>query len=315
VVLGVVVKLLTNPIVLRMALVFVAGSFAFVVGLLLMKRMRRSISDEASFSDASASSASESFPLHTYHAVIQQLKQQKHELQSLQVAERRRARTSENISAAVLANLSSGVLFFTPNGLVRQANASAKQILGFASPTGMSASEIFREAELISSSQTTYANLAEAVNAGLREKTRFQRLEARYRTPAGEERALDITISPVHAPDSEAPGAAGPGMAGQGVAGLGVACLGVACLINDRTEVTEIRRQEELRGELSAEMALGLRNSLTTIAGYAQQLAASREPELARQLASDIAVEAAHLDRTIGGFLAGAKGARAGSKA
>jgi nitrogen fixation/metabolism regulation signal transduction histidine kinase len=305
VVLGVVVKLLTNPIVLRMALVFVAGSFAFVVGLLLMKRMRRSISDEASFSDASTSSVSESFPLHTYHAVIQQLKQQKHELQSLQVAERRRARTSENISAAVLANLSSGVLFFTPNGLVRQANASAKQILGFAAPTGMSASEIFREAELISSSQTTYANLAEAVNAGLREKTRFQRLEARYRTPAGEERALDITISPVHAPDSEAPGAAGPGMAG----------LGVACLINDRTEVTEIRRQEELRGEMSAEMALGLRNSLTSIAGYAQQLAASREPELARQLASDIAVEAAHLDRTIGGFLAGAKGARAGSKA
>jgi len=304
------VKLLTNPIVLRMALVFVAGSFAFVVGLLLMKRMRRSISDEASFSDASTSSVSESFPLHTYHAVIQQLKQQKHELQSLQVAERRRARTSENISAAVLANLSSGVLFFTPNGLVRQANASAKQILGFASPTGMSAAEIFREAELISSSQTTYANLAEAVNAGLREKTRFQRLEARYRTPAGKERALDITISPVHAPDSEAPGAAGPGMAGQGVAGLGVACL-----INDRTEVTEIRRQEELRGEMSAEMALGLRNSLTTIAGYAQQLAASREPELARQLASDIAVEAAHLDRTIGGFLAGAKGARAGSKA
>jgi len=304
------VKLLTNPIVLRMALVFVAGSFAFVVGLLLMKRMRRSISDEGSFSDASASSASESFPLHTYHAVIQQLKQQKHELQSLQVAERRRARTSENISAAVLANLSSGVLFFTPNGLVRQANASAKQILGFASPTGMSAAEIFREAELISSSQTTYTNLAEAVNAGLREKTRFQRLEARYRTPAGEERALDITISPVHAPDSEAPGAAGPGMAGQGVAGLGVACL-----INDRTEVTEIRRQEELRGEMSAEMALGLRNSLTSIAGYAQQLAASREPELARQLASDIAVEAAHLDRTIGGFLAGAKGARAGSKA
>ena len=303
-------KLLTNPIVLRMALIFVAGSFAFVVGLLLIKRMRRSISDEASFSDASASSASESFPLHTYHAVIQQLKQQKHELQSLQVAERRRARTSENISAAVLSNLSSGVLFFTPNGLVRQANASAKQILGFASPTGMSAAEIFREAELISSSQTTYANLAEAVNAGLREKTRFQRLEARYRTPTGNERTLDITVSSVHAPDGEAPGAAGPG-----VAGLGVACLGVACLINDRTEVTEIRRQEELRGEMSAEMALGLRNSLTTIAGYAQQLAASREPELARQLASDIAVEAAHLDRTIGGFLASAKGARAGSKA
>jgi PAS domain-containing protein len=305
------VRLATNPIVLRMVLVLVTAGFAFLVGLLLMRRMRRSISEEGSFSDTPSSvSASESFPLHMYHAVIQQLKQQKHELQSLQLVERRRAKTSENISAAVLSNLSSGVLFFTPNGLVRQANASAKQILGFASPAGMSAAEVFREAELISASDGAYASLAEAVNISLREKKRFQRLEAQYRTPAGEERTLDITVSSVHSADSDVLGAAGPG-----VAGPGVACLGVACLINDRTEVTEIRRQQELRGEMSGEMALGLRSSLTTIAGYAQQLAASRDPELARQLASDIAAEAAHLDRTIGGFLAGAKAARAGSKA
>lgn len=286
-------RLATNPIMLRMALVFVAAGFAFVMGLLAMRRMRRSISEEASFPETRG--PAESFPLHTYHAVIQQLKQQKHELQSLQLVERRRARTSENVSAAVLSNLSSGVLFFTPNGLARQANASAKQILGFGSPTGMSAAEIFREAELISASGGNYTSLAEAVNVSLREKTRFQRLEARYRTPSGEERSLDITVSSVHAPDSEV--------------------LGAACLINDRTEVTEIRRQQELRGEMSAEMALGLRNSLTTISGYAQQLAASRDPELARQLAADIAAEAAHLDRTIGGFLAGARAARAGSKA
>ena len=286
-------RLATNPIMLRMALVFVAAGFAFVTGLLLMRRMRRSLSEEASFPDPP--SASESFPLHTYHAVIQQLKQQKHELQSLQLVERRRAKTSEKISAAVLSNLSCGVLFFTSNGLVRQANSSAKQILGFASPAGMSAAEIFREAELTSASDGAYSNLAEAVNVSLHEKTRFQRLEARYRTPAGEERALDITVSSVHAPDSEV--------------------LGAACLINDRTEMAEIRRQQELRGEMSAEMALGLRNSLTTIAGYAQQLAASRDPELARQLAADIAAEAAHLDRTIGGFLASAKAAKAGSRA
>jgi PAS domain-containing protein len=300
------VSLATNPMVLRMVLVLVTAGLAFIVGLFLMRRMRRSISEEGTFSDTPSSvSASESFPLHMYHAVIQQLKQQKHELQSLQLVERRRAKTSENISAAVLSNLSSGVLFFTPNGLVRQANASAKQILGFASPAGMSAAEVFRKAELISASDGAYASLAEAVNVSLREKKRFQRLEAQYRTPAGEERTLDITVSSVHAPDSEVLGAACSG----------VVCLGVACLINDRTEMTEIRRQQELRGEMSGEMALGLRSSLTTIAGYAQQLAASRDPELARQLASDIAAEAAHLDRTIGGFLAGAKAARAGSKA
>ena len=286
-------RLLTNPIVLRMVLVFVAAGFAFVTGIFLMRRMRRSFSEDGAFPEVP--SAAESFPLHTYHAVIQQLKQQKHELQSLQLLERRRAKTSENISAAVLSNLSSGVLFFTANGLVRQANISAKQILGFASPAGMSVAEIFRQAELISATQTTYANLADAIASSLREKTRLQRMDARYRTPSGEERTLDITLSSVKAADGE--------------------ILGMACLINDRTEMAEIRRQQELRGEMSAEMALGLRNSLTTISGYAQQLAASRDSGLARQLASDIAAEAAHLDLTIGGFLAGAKAARAGSKA
>jgi len=277
---------------LRVVMMFVAAGFAFVLGMLVIRRMRRSITEEASFGDAPV--APESFPLHTYHAVIQQLKQQKHELLSSQREERRRAKTSENISAAVLSNLSSGVLFFTPNGLVRQANGSAKQILGFASPVGMSAAEMFRDAELISVSDGAFANVAEAVDASLREKIRFRQMEARYRTPAGEERILDVTVSSVQTPDMEV--------------------LGAACLINDRTEMTQIRRQQELRGEMSAEMALELRNSLTTISGYGQQLAASRDAELARQLAADIAAEAAHLDRTIGGFLASAKAARAGAK-
>jgi signal transduction histidine kinase len=159
----------------------------------------------------------------------------------------------------------------------------------------MSAAELFRDAELVSVSEGAYANVAEAVDTGLREKTRFCRLEARYETPAGEQRALEITVSDMHTQDGES--------------------LGAACLINDQTEMVEIRRQQELRGEMSAEMALALRTSLTTISGYAQQLAASRDAELARQLATDIASEAAHLDRTIGGFLAGAKAARAGLKA
>ena len=50
-------------------------------------------------------------------------------------------------------------------------------------------------------------------------------------------------------------------------------------------------------------MALQLRTSLTTISGYAQQLANSRDSELAKQLAGDIAHEAAQLDHSIGGFL------------
>lgn len=286
-------KLLGNPIVVRMLVVLFAATFAFVIGLVIMRRMRRSITEEAAVDEVSPSA--ESFPLHTYHAVIQHLKQQKHELQSLQQVERRRARTSENVSAAVLSNLSCGVLFFTGNGLVRQVNAAARHILGFASPAGMDATEIFRDASLRSTSDGSFKNVAEAIQASLREKTPYRRLSARYFTPARQERALDITVTAVHAPDGEV--------------------LGAACLINDQTEIAQIRRQQELRGEMSAEMALELRNSLATISGYAQQLAASRDQELARQLAADIAAEAAHLGRTIGGFLAGARAAKSAAEA
>ena len=86
-------------------------------------------------------------PLNLYNTVIQQLKQQKHELQVQSQAEQHRARTSENFSQAVLSNLSCGVLVFGANGLVKTSNPAAKAILGFGSVNGMSAGDIFRGGE------------------------------------------------------------------------------------------------------------------------------------------------------------------------
>jgi nitrogen fixation/metabolism regulation signal transduction histidine kinase len=276
-----------------MAVVLFVSGFGLWVATMLLRRMRRILTEESFMVDATPEL--EQFPMHTYNAVIQQLKQQKHELLSVQQVERRRAKTSENISAAVLSNLSSGVLFLTTNGLVRTANAAAKNILGFAAPVGMSVSEIFRDARL-SSSPDSQETLAVVVQASLRAPSlRTQRaprsVEADYITPSAEQRILEVTVSPVYTPAGET--------------------LGAACLITDKTEFALIQRLEELRGEMSAEMALALRNSLATISSYAQQLSVSRDQAEVRQLAIDIVSEAADLDHTIGGFLAGAKAAKA----
>ena len=271
-------SLLTNPIVLRMFALFFVALFAFFAGRLAIRHLRASLTEEVVASTPAVPSA-ESFPLQTYNAVIQQLKQQKHELESENQAEKRRAKTSENISSAVLSNLPCGVLFFTPNGLLRQSNGAARRILGLASPTGMSIAEIFRDATTSDS-----RSLVEHLNASARAKSAHKLLEARYVSPSAEEKALEVTAAPVSAQDGE--------------------LLGMACLINDKTDLARMRRQQEEHGEISAEMALALRNSLASISGYAQQLAASRDPELARHLAADVAAEAAHLDRTIGSFLA-----------
>jgi len=287
-----VVRLLTNPLVLRAVLVLIAAGGAFVMAIGLMRSLRRKIAAEADL-DCVTTSKLEAVPFHLYNTVIQQLKQQKHELQVQTLSEQRRARTTENFSQAVLSNLSSGVLVFGLNGLVRQANPAAKEILGFNSPSGMSAEDIFRDAAVCSTdSSAVYSDglgswpgrLTEEVHAVLREGSKCRQLEADYTTPAGQKLRIAVTVSPVPAVDGS--------------------LLGAACLISDRSEFERMRHQQQLQGEISAEMALELRTSLSTIAGYAQQLARNRDAELAPQLAADIAGEAARLDRRIGGFLA-----------
>ena len=267
---------------LRMALGLFISGFACLVGIVLVRRLRRTFTDEGSLEDVRPKP--ERFPMHAYNAVIQQLKQQKHELATAQQAERRRAKTSENISAAVLSRLPSGVMFFAGNGLVRQANTAARQILGFASLAGMSADEIFRDATLAPRAGLP-AKVTDAIQTALHGEVPARGLQAHYITPVGDHRMLDISLTPVFATAGET--------------------LGAACLINDKTEMAEIQQQQELRGELSAEMALALRTSVATISGYARQLATGRDPEQTRRLADDIILEAAQLDHTIGGFLAG----------
>ena len=286
------VNLLGNPLVLRAVLVLFAAGTAFVFAIWLMHRFRQSIAAESDLGCAGPPSL-ENLPLHLYNTVIQQLKQQKHELQLQTLAEQRRARTTENFSQAVLSHLSSGVLVFGLNGLVKQANPAAKEILGFHSPSGMSVEDIFRDAVVCSADSSvvcadglgdTPGRLTEEVNAVLREGSKCRQLEADYTTPTGHSLRIAMTVSPVPAVDGS--------------------LLGAACLISDRSEFERIRHQQELHGEISAEMALELRTSLATIAGYSQRLARNHEPELASELAADIASEAARLDRHIGGFLA-----------
>jgi len=151
----------------------------------------------------------------------------------------------------------------------------------------MNAEEIFRDTQ--AQSAAGQRPLAESIRYALRDGTLLRQVKAEYVTPAGEHREIQVTVSRVTAADASS--------------------IGATCLITDQTQIAQILRQQDMRREMSAEMALALRNSLVTISGYAQQLAQNRDPEVARQLAADIAAESAHLDRTIGGFLAGASAA------
>jgi nitrogen-specific signal transduction histidine kinase len=215
--------------------------------------------------------------------VIQQLKQQKFELQTEQQSQRRRAKTSEQITSAVIANLPCGVVFVSPNGLIKQANTAARRILGFASPLGMGLDELFRDASYVLNSGES-GRIADLFKQALKGETPPP-FEGRYNIASGEERALGITLIPLGAPSSET--------------------LGVASVITDESSTADSRRAQLLHGEISAEMALELRSSLATIRESAQQMSATNDQRSLANFSTDISSEAERLERLVGGFLAG----------
>lgn len=292
--------------VLRMAALLFAALAAFGLGLFIIRRLRKNLVAEPDELNQ-APLAAEGLPVHAYHAVIQQLKQQKHELSAQQLAERRKAKASDTLSSTILSNLSCGVLFLNTSGLVRQTNAAARKLLGFASPVGLHSSDLFRSARLrpengilpaisektTSEAATSEITVEQALAPALAGKSAVRGLLLNYITRDGENHVIELTASPVLAEDAS--------------------LMGTTLVLTDKTDIERIRHEQKLRQEISSELARGLRDSLTTIAGYAQQLACSRDADLGRQLANSIAQEAAQLDRTIGSFLGGARAATTSS--
>jgi len=286
-------RALANPVVIRMLIGLMAAAFALVVGIILIRKLRSEISEETVPEPMRASDPL--FPLQTYHAVIERLKEQEKQLQELRRAENERARASENISAALLSNLPSGVLLFNPKCLVQQANPAAKNILGYASMSGLHARDVFRGARLLNRGEadSAPATPTTAVEAALCQGTLLRRLETEYATPAGEERVLGLTVSPVLSADGKS--------------------LGAACLISDLTEINHLSRQVRMRenlaslGEMSAGIAHEFKNSLATISGYAQMLAVEEHLEVVHDFARKIESETGNLARVVTDFLAFAR--------
>ncbi len=269
-------------------LLLIAGAGAFIIGVFLIRRMRQEL---VGTRDTSPRAESPAFAMQAYNAVIQQLKEKETELQRLRQTATERASATENISAAVISNLPSGVALFGANGLVQQANPAAKEILGYATASGLHARDLFRGASNVRGEAFAeeLGALPAVIDACLKNGRVFRRLEADYATPTGLKRVLGITVSPVTANTGER--------------------LGAACLITDLTQVTELSRQLRMReqlaamGEMTAGMAHEFKNSLATIAGYSQMLADESNPDTIRQFAGKIRGETSALTKTVTEFL------------
>jgi signal transduction histidine kinase len=304
-------QLLHNPLVIKLAALLVLLVATLVVAMLIIRHLRSTLVEASEDKGSRVGTNDNAFTLAAYEGVIRKLKEQEKELERLRRADREQANESASMSETVLSNLSSGVVLFNNANLVRQANPAARSLLGYQSASGLHARDIFRGVSQVRLSlpsadfsaevaeqtvdwkQPGPAPLVEAVAASTKEGALFRRIEADYRTPAGENRVLGITISPVR--------------------NYGGDTVGAAALLSDLTEITNLGRQMRLResmaalGEMSAGIAHEFKNSLATISGYAQMLERDVSAGSGQQFAGKIATETSSLARIVNDFLQFAK--------
>jgi signal transduction histidine kinase len=292
---------LTNPIVIKMLATAFIALAALAIFVWIIRTLRHRVTTPTGDVLRPSLENTTGFTLAAYQGVIQRYKEQEKELAGLREAERQRAVSMEKVSAAVLSQLSSGVLVFNSMGLLQQANPAARTIFGYSSPLNFHARDLFKGVSAVRNPDGTPAAgdagpapLLQALDRCIRQAEAAHRLEADYTTPAGDRRVLGITLSPVR--DAQARGA--------------------ACLVSDLTEFIAMGRQMRLRenlaslGEMSAGIAHEFKNSLATISGYAQMLSTNDHQPTARGFAQKIANEASNLTSVVTDFL---KFARPGS--
>lgn len=303
-------QLFHNPLVLKLAGLMIVVVGALIIAMLVIRHLKNTLVSSQEKQPRVAAN-DYAFTLAAYEGVIRKFKDQEKELERLRRTDREQANESASMSEAVLSNLSSGVVLFNNANLVRQANPAAKVLLGYQSVSGLHARDIFRgvsgvrlpmpAADFSSevAEQTVEWNAAEsepllqAIAACIKEGALFRRVEADYRTPAGESRVLGITISPVRSYAGDT--------------------IGAAALLSDLTEITNLAQQMRLResmaalGEMSAGIAHEFKNSLATISGYAQMLQREASAGIGQQFANKIADETTALARIVNDFLQFAK--------
>jgi len=150
-------KVLTNPIVINMlAIAFIAlAALAIFVWILRTLRHRVTIPTSEVLRPSLENTAG--FTMAAYQGVIQRYKDQEKELAGLREAERQRAVAMEKVSAAVLSQLSSGVLVFNSMGILQQANPAARTIFGYSSPLNFHARDLFKGVSAVRNPNGTQA--------------------------------------------------------------------------------------------------------------------------------------------------------------
>jgi PAS domain S-box-containing protein len=255
-----------------LAAVQAAGVCCLVLLVLLFARWllapyRQLMSSAAAAAGGGEAVEAEDDLLATFQRVTEKLQAQEDELVRLR-GNAAGAEASGLPAESLAASLTSGMLAFDAQGVVRLANPAALQILGVnrAEVSGKMLPSLFEGS----------TPLGRLLSEALRDQAPRSREMVPFRRADGREIHLGVGVSPMDGP------------AGGG---------GLVCLLSDLTEIRHLRDRVALKenlshlGELSAGIAHEFRNSLATLQGYARLMERSEgneASELARLILREV---------------------------
>jgi len=200
------VKLLTNPLGMRIigaAVVAILAMLLFAVALRLLRRMV-----ESSSTTRRDEGGDSGLAMMAYQGVIERLKQQEKELATLRGNERQQASAAEKLNSAILSAIPCGVVVLNRMGIVQLANPAARSILGYASPLGFHARDLFRgisSADGPSGPEALLQALAgcwqSSPQSDQDQVETKSRCDFAYNTPSGESRHIAVALAPFGQPE------------------------------------------------------------------------------------------------------------------
>ncbi len=186
---------------------------------------------------------------------------------------------SRVLSEYITNNMPSGLVMVDSRGYITGHNPASQRIFGYAMGTGK------RFADLVVEGSELHSLLDRCLTTG----ETFTRKEFNVGGGAAAVKHIGVNLSPITNARGQTDG--------------------VLCLLSDLTEVVQLQEQVRLKenfaalGEMSAGIAHEFKNSLATIAGYAQLLEKDPGDEGARNFAREIDKETRSLATIVSEFL------------
>ena len=221
------------------------------------------------------------FLAESFKGVIQQLREKERELQELHRQAQSRADSSEKFARDIFSALHLAILSLDAGGRFLDGNPALEALLGRkrVALLNLGYAQLFQDAPaVVQAFEAFYGNPQPSTASGLP-----------LPAPDGAERQVSLSISPLSSPQG--------------------AFQGAVAVLEDITGEQQLRNrlqtQENLvaLGEMAAGIAHELKNSLSTISGYAQMLLGNARPGAEQKRAAALVREVEEMARVISDFL------------